>query len=220
MNRGTSLLVIGLFLFSCNSNNGNKTEATEENKTAAPLKVEKEIHLPDELKADETDDDPYYHYHTILKKEFNDSVLANFSSLKSKDRFTFYMPAGNIDSTESVVRIYTHEGNLIYEKKFGTHELINGYDLEFIKNETQMQKYVLKQANGVLDKSSFTDLDRVEEYGIIAQSQPEDFESYDTYVECKKEKRPLFCIGLTEEDITYIGFSKKQNKVLDIIYCC
>ena len=212
-----------LLLISCNSNVENKSKSRKESKAVNSLRVKKESLLPEEMKVNKTveeSEDPYYHYHTILKKEFKDSINEHFSSLVKKDRFTFYMPKGNIDSTESILRIYTYEGELIYEKKFETHELINGYDLEFIKNEFQMQKYILKKAKGALDKSSFDNLDKMEEYGIIAQSQPEDFENYATYVECKKEKRFLFWIHLGEEDGTCIGFSKKQNKVLDVIYCC
>ena len=223
MDKRISVFLCGLLLISCNSNVENKSESDKENNAINSPKVENESFLSQEMKANEIEknnDDPYYHYHTIIKKEFKDSVYMNFSNLMTKDRFTFYMPVGNIDSTESVVRIYIHSGDLIYEKKFITRELINGYDLEFIENETQMQRYIMKKAKGILDKSSFDDPNKIEEYGIFAQSQQADFENHETYVECQKDRRPLFWIGLGEEDGTCIGFSRKQNKVLDIIYCC
>jgi|GEM_PF-5043103 len=214
-----TLLFLGSLLVSCTSTE-KKSEHRDELKKSLienPVIVAKDAVKKTDL---EENEDPYYHYHTIIKKEFKDSVQVNFSSLESKDSFTFYMPVGNIDSTESILRIYNVTGELIYEKIFETHELINGYDLEFIKNETQMQKYIYDKAKNMLDKTSFDDWSKVKEDGIIGQSEPEDFENYTTYVECKKDKRMLFWINLGEEDGTCIGFSKKQNKVLDIIYCC
>ncbi len=218
------VLAIGLFLFSCSS--PAEPERSGETKFSDASNAEKVIRIPEDLKdktaaSSENDpENPYYKYNTVLKTAFNDSVYAHFSDLKGKDFFTFHMPAGNIDSTESVLRIYSPKGDLIYEKKFVTSYMINGYDLEFIKNETEMQKYMLKKANSMLDKFSFTNLSNVDKYSLFSQMKPEDYENYAVYLECKKDKRPVFGIGLAEEDVTFIGFSKKQQKVVDIIYCC
>ena len=51
--------------------------------------------------------------------------------------------------------------------------------------------------------------------------QPKDeFMNYDVFIECQNDKRPLFPISLAEEDMTYIGYSKKLKKAVDIIGCC
>lgn len=98
----------------------------------------------------------------------------------------------------------------IYEKKFVTSYMINGYDLEFIKNEDETQKYMMKKAHAILKKYHFVDLDKeVDQYSLFVQMQTKDYENYEVYKEYRKDKRPLFSIRLAEEDVTFIGFSKK-----------
>ncbi len=166
----------------------------------------------------------YFNYtNTEIKEEFRDSIFTNFSSLSSNDKFTFYVPKGNINTTESILKIFNEVDELIYIKSFQTSNLINGYDLEYIKTDEELEKYILGKARDVLANVSFVDITNKEE--IIKQdgilNQPEDsFENYKAFIECQNDRRPLFCIGLAEEDITFIGYSRRLKKVVDIIYCC
>lgn len=166
----------------------------------------------------------YFDYtNTEIKEEFRDSLFTKFSDLAKDDKFTFYVPKGNINNTKSVLKIFNDTGELIYEKSFQTSELIYGYDLEDIKSDEELEKYILDRAKKTLTMDSFTDITDKEkimkEDGIL--DQPEDsYENYKVFIECQKDKRPLFCISLAEEDITFIGYSKKLKKVVDIIYCC
>lgn len=166
----------------------------------------------------------YFDYtNTVIKEEFRDSLFTKFSDLSTDDKFTFYVPAGNINDTKSVLRIFNNDDELIYEKSFQTSELIYGYDLEDIKSDEELEIYILSKAKETLTMDSFNDItDKekiIKEDGIL--DQPEDsFENYKVFIECQNDKRPLFCISLAEEDITFIGYSKKLKKVVDIIYCC
>jgi hypothetical protein len=109
---------------------------------------------------------------------------------------------------------------LIYEKTFVTRELANGYALSEIKNDVQMEKYMFSQAKAILNSEAFEFLDNLSPENGVLNFPKEDFENHDVFLECKNEKRPLFCICLSEEDITNIGFSTKHMKVFDIVYCC
>lgn len=109
---------------------------------------------------------------------------------------------------------------MIYEKTFTTSDIVNGYSTYNISNDIEMEEYVLWEARAVLDKTSFVDIANDEGNNIINSTPKKDIKDYETLVECREENRPLFCIALHEEDITIIGFSKKKNKVVDLIYCC
>ena len=165
--------------------------------------------------------DRYFNYqNTIIQTDFYDTVFQNFSSENAEDCFTFYMPSGNINETKSTIRITTKAGELIYEKTFTTSDIVNGYSTFNISNDIEMEEYVLWEAKAVLAKTSFLDVNNDDENNIVKSTPKEDIHDYETFVECQEENRPLFCIALHEEDITIIGFSKKKNKVVDLIYCC
>ncbi len=165
--------------------------------------------------------DRYFNYqNTIIQTDFYDTVFQNFSSENAEDCFTFYMPSGNINETKSTIRITTNSGELIYEKTFTTSDIVNGYSTYNISNDIEMEEYVLWEAKGVLNKTSFVDIANAEENNIINSTPKEEIRDYATFVECRDDNRFLFVFGLHEEDITIIGYSKKKNKVVDLIYCC
>lgn len=163
----------------------------------------------------------YFDYrNTIVNHEFSDTIFMCFSDDSVADCFTFYMPTGNINKTQCVLRITSNTGELIYENIFTTSDIVNGYSTHGIKNDEEMEKYVLEEAKSVLNKESFCYLDNPEEDSIIKQTPKEEIKDYETFIECKNDNRPLFCLRLHEEDITFMGFSKKKGKVVDLIYCC
>ncbi|WP_374175325.1 hypothetical protein [Flavobacterium tructae] len=205
-----------LSLYAC-----NRIEKRQ-NKTA--------INLSDSLKPQDTvvsvptKEAIYFNYsNTVLHEEFRDSISIKFSDLLIDDKFTFYVPEGNINKTKSILKIFNDAGELLYEKSFQTSELIYGYDLEDIKTDEELEKYILDKAREVLADNSFidiTDKEKIAEEGGILNQPADSFENYKVFTECQNEKRSLFCIGLAEEDITFIGYSKRLQKVVDIIYCC
>jgi hypothetical protein len=159
---------------------------------------------------------------TVIKEEFKDSLSAKFSDLSTEDKFIITVPKGNINETTSVFQIFNSIGELIYEKSFKTRYMANGYHLIHIKNDEEMEKYILTEAKEMVDPNSFTDIsdkNEIEKDGVLGQSK-DDFMNYDAFIECQNDKRPLFSISLAEEDMTYIGYSKKLKKVVDIIGCC
>lgn len=157
----------------------------------------------------------------VIHNEFRDSLNIKFSNLETDDKFVFELPEGNINNTTSSIKIYNSENILIYKKEFKTREIINGYAIDdrYYTNQ-EIEAYILNEAKLILSKDSFVDLEKDIGKGEILDQEKESFENYSVFTECKNEKRPLFVIGLAEEDITYIGYSSKKNKVFDIIYCC
>ncbi len=165
--------------------------------------------------------DRYFNFqNTSIQTDFYDTVFQTFSDENAEDCFTFYMPSGNINDTKCTIKIRSRAGELIYEKTFTTSDLVNGYSTYKISSDLEMEEYVLWEAKKVLTKTSFLDINNDDENNIINSTTKEDIQDYETFVECREENRPLFCIALHEEDITIIGFSKKKNKVVDLIYCC
>ncbi|MFZ4796242.1 MAG: hypothetical protein ACOYMA_02040 [Bacteroidia bacterium] len=163
----------------------------------------------------------YFNYqNTIIHSSYSDTVFVKFSSDSLEDCFTFYMPDGNINKTKSIIRITTKNGELIYEKVFQTNEIVNGYATYDILNDSEMEQYVLTEAKNVLAKTSFLYINNAKDNSLIKQTNKEDIQDYETFLECKNENRPLFCFRLYEENITYIGYSKIKKKVIDLIYCC
>lgn len=159
---------------------------------------------------------------TVIKEEFKDSLSAKFSDLSTEDKFIITVPKGNINETTSVFQIFNSIGELIYEKSFKTRYIANGYHLIHIKNDEEMEKYILTTAKEMVDPNSLTDISDKNEIGkddIFGQPKDE-FMNYDVFIECQNDKRPLFPISLAEEDMTYIGYSKKLKKAVDIIGCC
>lgn len=157
---------------------------------------------------------------SIIKEKYKDSIFTKFSDLLTNDKFIFTVSKGNINHTTSVLKIFNNAGELLYETSFTTRYMANGYELENIKNDAEMVKYILNKAKQILEKDSFMYIsNETKKDGVLGQSK-EEFMDYDTFIECENNKRPLFIISLGEEDTTYIGYSKKQKKAVDIISCC
>lgn len=208
-----------LLLFACNRVEKKQTENTAIANDSAKIKPEQDTLAS----VTQADSDVYYNaVNTELKEEFNDSLLANFSDLSTEDKFVFNVPKGNINKTTSVFQIFNNAGELIYESKFQTSYLANGYDLRHIRNDDEMEKYILSKAKEILDRDSFVvipDKNKMDADDILNWPK-EDFIDYDAFIECRNNKTPLFTISRGEEDTTYIGYSKKLKKAVDITGCC
>jgi hypothetical protein len=216
MYKNTLVSFLSILLFyAC-----NKAEKKPVKKTAI---VSNTVSQKDTLNAVLTTTEVYFDYsNTVIKEEFKDSLSAKFSDLSTEDKFIITVPKGNINETTSVFQIFNSIGELIYEKSFQTRYIANGYHLIYIKNDEEMEKYILTEAKEMVDPNSFTDIsdkNEIEKDDVLGQSKDE-FMNYDAFIECQNDKRPLFSISLAEEDMTYIGYSKKRKKAVDIIGCC
>ncbi|WP_166923172.1 hypothetical protein [Flavobacterium poyangense] len=217
-----NIVICFLFIFSFSA---CKRTDKQDNKTATI--VSDTLKNTQEQKADtlaaeqESDSVVYSNFNaTIIKEVFKDSLAAKFSSLETDDIFSITVPKGNINHTKTAIRIFNNAGELLYENIFTTRYLANGYELKTIKNDAEMGEYILSKAKAILALENFTDTSNEElmkEDGYFTQSK-EEYENYAVFMECQKEKRPLFSISLGEEDLTYIGYSRKLKKVVDILY--
>lgn len=197
------IVYLALILFSCKP----KTES------------EQNIEQPSSDTTNQTN--RYFDYqNTIMHSSYSDTVFVKFSNDTVEDCFTFYMPEGNINATKSIIRVTTKTGELIYENVFETSDIVNGYATYSIFNDSEMEQYVLTEARDVLAKNSFRYINNAEDDSIIKQTAKEDIQDYDTFLECQNENRPLFVFRLNEENMTFIGYSRIKNKVVDLIYCC
>ena len=219
--RPIHFLILGIVFinYGC-SDTGTETADNTERETFTEDIVS--ANLPQETVRPDSVSNEYYNYkNTTLRESFSDSLQVHFSTNSTKDFFTFYVPAGNINSTKSALRIYTHRGQIIYKRVFTTSSLINGYATYEIKNDKEMEWYVLSQAKKILANDRFINPNNLIELdGILRQASKEDFEDYDVYIESKNDNRPLFYFGLEEENITILGYLAKKGKVVDVIYCC
>ncbi len=155
---------------------------------------------------------------TELSDEFRDSTFHCFSKADSKDKFTFYVPKGNIKTTKAILMVRDAENNLVFSDTIATEELINGYDLDEIKTGEQMQKAILTRAKSILDANSF--IDDISSEPFFKNLSDEEFMDHNVFNECQTDKRPLFILSLEEENITYYGYSKILHKVVAIAGCC
>jgi hypothetical protein len=205
------LIILFIVISSCQSTNSTQIEKGKSKVLSSSLKGD--------IANQESE---YYDYkNTKLKNDFTDTLRIHFSNDTTLDCFTLYVPKGNINKTKSTFKISTKDGKVIYENTFTTSGLVDGYGTYKIKNDEEMEKYVLSEAKDKLSRDGFIDLNNLtEKDGIINQAKKDDYLNYDVFLECKKDKRPLFQFGLEEENIEILGYSKKSNKVVVVITCC
>ena len=215
----TSIAITILFaIYSCSENN-------IDGKNKKPVKIENNAKINSTIETDsiknnydnkEYSEDEHFDYsNTIIKSTFIDTLKINFSNNNDKDLFIFTMPKGNITKTKSSLKIFDYSGKLIYENTFETFCLINGYDLVDIKTQSEMNNYIYTKAEEILDLNSFDNSYTNELFEI-----KDNFENYNVFLECKKEKLPLFTFSLSEESSSTIGYSIKMKKVFNIYSCC
>lgn len=201
INHLSACIFIAVLLVGCNQQQSNKNNGGE-----TPKQDSLENH--------------YFNYkHTVIKKRFTDTLYMYFSSDTVKDCFTFYVPAGNINHTKSILRITTQAGEVIFEDIFTTDNMVSGYATYDIYDDAKMEQYVLSEAKNMLAPDAFKYLNKLEDDNMISQS-PEDIKDMDTYNECLQENRPLFYYRLFEENYSFIGYSRTKQQVKELFTCC
>jgi hypothetical protein len=208
------ILSISLAFFSCGENNENKAGENSMYADSVAASIPKDAGV-----------DPHYfdYSKTTLTNDFTDTAFANFSSGESQDRFTFFVPKGNVNETKSVLRITTQEGKLIYEHIFPTSDLIYGYALRDIKTEKEMINSILVDAGDVLQTGIIDPIDGARGSTFMSNlsvDNPIDFEREDVYEQVKKSGRMLFHYRLNNESHFVLGYSKKEKAVVKILTCC
>ncbi len=158
---------------------------------------------------------------SVFRENFADTIFTTFTNRKVKDRFTFYVPKGRIHDTFSYLEITNAAGEIIYSKRFETFLLVNGYALNEITTEAEMEYYLVNKAKTILEPDAFTYIANiVPGEGILGQKDLDEFDNFVVFLECEREKRPLFSIGLGEEDISFFGYSNKESRVVLVASCC
>lgn len=216
------LPILIFLLFSCsrqNSSIGNEKQP-EENSSEIIPKTNGGSTSEESVEMKNMDNEFFDCSNTQLKENVFDTASAYFSSPLSKDLFSFFVPKGNINETTSILRIMTTTKKLLYELKFSTRELVNGYALSEIKQEHEMVAYILKKTHDVLDKSSFIDFNNLDKESYLNQVPPEEFQNYPVLKEIKTDKRFIFLLAREEENIIYFGYDKITQKVVEIYTCC
>ena len=215
----TSIIItVILVIFSCADNNlegKNKKQVKIENNSEINSKIETDSIKNNYDNKENFEDEHFDYSNIIINSTFIDTLKVNFSNKINKDLFIFTMPKGNITKTKSSIKIFDNSGKLIFEYTFETSCLMNGYDLVGIKNQSELNNYINTKAEEILDLKSF-DFSYTNELFEIKDN----FENYNVFLECKKEKLPLFTFYLSEENSHTIGYSTKMKKVFNIYSCC
>jgi hypothetical protein len=198
-------------MFSCAEHNENKATGDSLHwKDSAATASSKDVGV-----------DPHYfdYSNTTLSDNFTDTIFAKFSSADSEDRFTFFVPKGNINNTKSVLRITTKDGELIYETIFTTSDLVYGYGTSEVQTEKEMVNYILVDANAIL-QAGVVDPRNDKDNSFLAQFSADSFDRYDIFEEAKSSGRMLFHYRLGNEDNYVLGYSMKEKKVFKVLTCC
>ncbi|MDQ3108849.1 MAG: hypothetical protein M3R17_03050 [Bacteroidota bacterium] len=205
------ILPVYFLLFSCNGNrDGEKQSNSLHKDDTAASSISKNASV-----------DPHYfdYSKTVLTREFADTVFAKFSSATSDDRFTFFVPKGNINDTKSVLRITNERGDVIYENIFPTRDLVYGYGTSEVKTEKEMVEYILEDAGDILQAGILDPNDKRED-SFLNQFTADNFDRKDVYDEVKNSRRMLFHYRLNNESNFVLGFSEKGKAVVTIFTCC
>ncbi|HRG91028.1 MAG TPA: hypothetical protein PLW44_18525 [Chitinophagales bacterium] len=203
MARSIYILICVLGLFACNNRPEQPVTQAIEGDTATV----------------QTTEPVYYDYTgTVLDKDFADSTKAQFSNDTLEDVFTFYMPAGDIGRTTSVLRILNPQGRIIYEHSFATKDLINGYALEGIKTADEMKAYMYSTAHDILS-SGLVNADTLKPDDFLMQPDI-DFVNKPAFDVLKGTPRVYLHYCLNEEWHHYMVYDEVTGKVVSIADCC
>lgn len=162
----------------------------------------------------------YFDYkNTRLAVTFTDTLFAKFSSDTSEDCFTIIVPDGLIVETQTQIKIANAQGVVIYEHTFPTSDLVNGYEIEKIGSDIEMEEYILYCAKEVFGKGVYN-LNTLDDDAYLNQAPEADFNDYATFKHMKETNRLLFHYCLNEESHYYLGFSDAEKRVVRLIDCC
>jgi hypothetical protein len=208
MNRIVFCAISILIFCSCGNGTNVKKEASDENLISK--------------KADTTSlgTDHFFDYsNTALPADYVDSAFHVFSDENSNDKFTFFIPRGNLKETKAILVVRNANNDTVFTTTFETWYMLTGEQVG-INNDEQMLNYVVKCAKSILDSSAFVDFEKPGQMNQFADSPIDEFENYEVFAEVKEGKRSLFVLFLLDEDVKYYGYSKKLMQTKVVFACC
>lgn len=159
--------------------------------------------------------------HTALEKEYKKVLYHSFSQVNKPDKFTLYVPPGNINDTKAILTIEDAAGNLLFSDTVITKFIIADDAMYVISSDSEMYAHMMMKLESALDSTSFQDPGAPDSTSIFnASTAPEEYDDYDVFKEVQQDHRFLFVFALAEENISYYGFSKKLGKVKIVFSCC
>jgi hypothetical protein len=156
---------------------------------------------------------------TVLSYGFIDQVYHSFSEKEADDKFSFFVPKGNINETKCILTIENKVGDTLFADTVLTAFLIDKDDLFAIYSDEEMGNYIVNKAKNVLDSSSFCKSDDAEVNGIFSESlDTSDFDNFEIFSEVRDDKRYLFALSFEKEGSAYLGYSKSAKQAKFVYY--
>lgn len=146
--------------------------------------------------------------HKVTKEHF-------FSSFETKDKFQIQLTGKDILSGQVKFEI-TAKDKLIYSIVFNSMDLI-GYGLESNASRKQKEEFIITRMEEFFDEKKFINP------AIDSKDyDPEDFDliNISVWTEIKKGRSIGFYYVIGEENMTWIVFLRKENKVIKYKTCC
>ncbi|SHI47230.1 hypothetical protein SAMN04488096_1024 [Mesonia phycicola] len=213
------LLLTIIFLNSCKNSKENSSKLEEENskiKTKETLGEQKKVSINQTQLSQPT----YYDFSNV---SFNSDYQKNIEHLLSNDsipdKFTIQIPKGNIKKTKSYLLIKSTKKDTILFRSFETWELIYGYSLDQIYSDKEVIEHIKKRVSQNFEENSFIKITETK-LDFFNNSDPDEFENYETFIYCKEKGLPIYQFTLWNENSTFYGFSVKEKKLVPIMYCC
>lgn len=150
---------------------------------------------------------------TFLHDDIAFNIWHLFSNNEKKDKFTFYVPQGNINETRSVLTIESATGDTLFADTLLTTYLIDTTELSNIADDKDMSNYILRKAREVLFESAFLTPNDNEAIELFGDKVHDVFNDYDTFLELKHEGRYMFRLAMLGNSKAYWGYSAERKKV-------
>src|SRR6185437_6889201 len=144
------LLAIAFSLSAC-QNSADSSKEAKDSLSTAEVSSKKDSTVASS--SDERSEKPFDYNNTVISEDFSDTAWNIFSDSVKKDCFSLIVPKGNIKTTTSTLRITNAKGNVIYEDKFATTDLIDGNSISDIKNDKEMEAYLLQTAKQLINQT-------------------------------------------------------------------
>ncbi|WP_452222031.1 hypothetical protein [Lacinutrix salivirga] len=205
-----AFLILGIV--SCKNDKNNAP-------TKPPVES-KDIVNEEELARERGENLEYYDTSNVtLKEDYEVANFYNFSSLESKDEFMFILPKGNINDTETVFTIKNSEGKVIHTQRFKTIALVSGYATTDMFTDNEVIEHIKSNLFLQLSPEVFFNTETTDFTAVLPYSE-NDLKSNKPFLEVKNQKLPLYKLKLGNENSTYYGYSKSDNKVVSVFECC
>lgn len=156
---------------------------------------------------------------STFDSDFSISSAHLFSNPKSEDHFKIFVPKGNVKETISYLVIQNKTGDTLLYQTFPTYKLIYTYMLVEINSDSSVVQHIKDRVASNLNETAFINI-KTTTKRIITDSRLEDFEDYDTFLDCSENELPLYFLTLGNEDITVYSYSNSKMIAVPIMYCC